>query len=87
MIERAIGAGVPFVWVAVDSVYGVGEVEMTLRRAGKGYVLGVASTTHNPEPGQRSQGFTTGVIWNWPTLMRKVSSGVAPLKRSGHAAC
>jgi SRSO17 transposase len=45
MIERAIGAGVPFVWVAADSVYGVGEVEMTLRRAGKGYVLGVASTT------------------------------------------
>jgi SRSO17 transposase len=45
MIERAIGAGVPFAWVAADSVYGVGEVEMALRRAGKGYVLGVASTT------------------------------------------
>ena len=30
--------------VAADSVYGVGEVEMALRRAGKGYVLGVAST-------------------------------------------
>lgn len=45
MIERAIGAGVPFAWVAAGSVYGVGEVEMTLRRAGKGYVLGVASTT------------------------------------------
>jgi SRSO17 transposase len=44
MIERAIGAGVPFAWVAADSVYGVGEVEMALRRAGKGYVLGVAST-------------------------------------------
>jgi SRSO17 transposase len=27
--------------VAADSVYGVGEVEMALRRAGKGYVLGV----------------------------------------------
>ena len=44
MVERAIGAGVPFSWVAADSVYGVGEVEMALRRAGKGYVLGVAST-------------------------------------------
>src|SRR5437763_5873615 len=41
MIERAIAAGVPFAWVAADSVYGVGEVETALRRAGKGYVLGV----------------------------------------------
>ncbi len=41
MIERAIAAGMPFAWVAADSVYGVGEVETGLRRAGKGYVLGV----------------------------------------------
>ena len=41
MIERAIAADVPFAWVAADSVYGVGEIEMALRRAGKGYVLGV----------------------------------------------
>jgi SRSO17 transposase len=41
MIERAIEAGVPFAWVAADSVYGVGEIEMRLRRAEKGYVLGV----------------------------------------------
>ena len=41
MLERAIAAGVPFAWVAADSVYGVGEVETALRRAGKGYVLGV----------------------------------------------
>ena len=40
-VERAVAAGVPFAWVAADSVYGVGEVEMALRRAGKGYVLGV----------------------------------------------
>src|SRR3712207_7324576 len=33
MIERAIAAGVPFAWVAGDSVYGVGELEMALRRA------------------------------------------------------
>lgn len=42
MIERAFTAGVPFAWVAADSVYGVGELEMALRRAGKGYVLGVS---------------------------------------------
>ena len=41
MTTRAIAAGVPFAWVAADSVYGVGELEMTLRHAGKGYVLGV----------------------------------------------
>src|SRR4051795_9687203 len=97
MIERAIGAGVPFVWVAADSVYGVGEVEMALRRAGKGYVLGVAGTAQfnswdKPEPvagtaeaialtlpdshwvrlsaGAGGPGFTTGLIWNWPTSMR-----------------
>jgi SRSO17 transposase len=44
MIERAIAAEVPFRWVTADTVYGVGEVEMALRRAGKGYVLGVNST-------------------------------------------
>jgi SRSO17 transposase len=44
MIERAIAAGVPFAWVAGDSIYGVGEIEMGLRRAGKGYVLGVNAT-------------------------------------------
>ena len=43
MIRRAITASVPFKWVAADSVYGVGEVEQVLRRAGKGYVLGVSS--------------------------------------------
>ena len=45
IIGRAIEAGVPFAWVAADSVYGVGEVEMALRRAGKGYVLGVTATS------------------------------------------
>jgi SRSO17 transposase len=43
MIERALSAQVPFSWVAADSVYGVGAVETALRRAGKGYVLGVSS--------------------------------------------
>jgi SRSO17 transposase len=44
MIERAIAAEVPFAWVAGDSVYGVSEIEMVLRRAGRGYVLGVNAT-------------------------------------------
>jgi SRSO17 transposase len=46
MIARAIAAGVPFAWVAADSIYGVGEIEMALRRAGKGYVLGVSGAHH-----------------------------------------
>jgi SRSO17 transposase len=46
MIERAVAAGVPFKWLAADSVYGVGALETLLRRACKGYVLGVASTHH-----------------------------------------
>lgn len=44
MIERAIAGHVPFSWVAADSVYGVGDIEMALKRAGKGYVLGVNAT-------------------------------------------
>jgi SRSO17 transposase len=43
MIKRALAADVPFAWVATDTVYGVGAVEQVLRRAGKGYVLGVSS--------------------------------------------
>src|SRR3954454_24411559 len=44
MVERAIAAGVPFAWVAADSVYGVGEIETARRQAGKGYVLGVSGS-------------------------------------------
>ena len=43
MIERALAASVPFAWVAADAVYGVGAIEQRLRRADKGYVLGVTS--------------------------------------------
>src|SRR5215211_3886639 len=43
MIERAIAAQVPFAWATGDTVYGVSGVEMALRRAGKGYVLGVTA--------------------------------------------
>jgi SRSO17 transposase len=44
MIERAMAAQVPFRWVVGDTGYGVGEIEMALRRASKGYVLGVKAT-------------------------------------------
>jgi len=44
MIDRAIAAAVPFAWVAADTVYGCGLIETRLRQAGKGYVLGVASS-------------------------------------------
>src|SRR6187431_2419782 len=43
MIARAIDVDMPFAWVAADSVYGIGDVEIALRRAGKGYVLGVSA--------------------------------------------
>ena len=46
MIERALATKVPFSWVAADAVYGVGDVEQALRRACKGYVLGVKSDHH-----------------------------------------
>ena len=46
MIGRAIAAGVPFSWVAADSVYGVGDIEQALRRVSKGYVLGVNANHH-----------------------------------------
>ena len=43
IIAGAMAASVPFKWVAGDTVYGVGDIEQQLRRAGKGYVLGVNS--------------------------------------------
>ena len=43
MIARALAAKVPFAFVAADSVYGTGDIETMLRKAGKGYVLGVAA--------------------------------------------
>ena len=43
MIARAIAAKVPFAFVATDTVYGTGDIETMLRKAGKGYVLGVAA--------------------------------------------
>jgi SRSO17 transposase len=42
MIERALATGVPFEWVAADTIYGA--LAMRLRQAGKGYVLGAHAT-------------------------------------------
>jgi SRSO17 transposase len=43
MIARVIAAKVPFSFVAADTVYGTGDIVNLLRKAGKGYVLGVAA--------------------------------------------
>lgn len=48
MAGHAIAAGAPFAWVAADTVYSAGAVEMALRRAGKGYVLGVTGAHQVP---------------------------------------
>src|SRR6266481_5574112 len=50
MIARAIAASVPFEWVAGDTVYGVGDIEQQLRRAGKGYVFGVSGDRSPARP-------------------------------------
>jgi SRSO17 transposase len=60
MARRAIEAGVPFAWVAADSVYGVGEVEMALRRAGRGYVLGVTGAAQFNSWGKPEAGSVAG---------------------------
>jgi SRSO17 transposase len=52
MIERALAAGVPFAWVAADSVYGVGALETVLRRAGKGLCPGRQLRSPRPVLGQ-----------------------------------
>jgi len=48
MIGRAIAARVSFGWVAADSVHDVGSIEMALRCAAKGYVLGVNYNDTHP---------------------------------------
>ncbi len=78
MIDRAIVAGVPFCWVAADSVYGVGDIEMALRRAGKGYVLGV-NANHSFRSWAKPQaiaGTAKAIAQNIPeTAWRRLSAG------------
>jgi SRSO17 transposase len=56
MIARAVAAKVPFSFVTADSVYGTGDIEAILRKAGKGYVL-VLPPTMCSTPGARSGSF------------------------------
>ena len=112
LIDRARAAGVPFAWVAADTVYGTGEVERALRHAGKGYVLGVSATSQfnswgakppvagtaaeiaaalDPSawhrlsagagrgPAARASGYSTGLIWNWPTSRRPNTTRPCPV--------
>ncbi|WP_439926112.1 transposase [Nitrobacter sp. JJSN] len=55
MIERAIAANAPFSWVAADSVYGVGDIEIALRRAGKGLCSGRERQSSLPLVGQAAR--------------------------------
>jgi SRSO17 transposase len=78
IIERAIAAGVPFAWVVGDSIYGVSEVERALRRAGKGYVLGVAATSQFNSWGAKPPvAGTAAAIANTldPAAWRRLSAG------------
>jgi SRSO17 transposase len=78
MIARAIRAKVPFSFVAADSVYGTGEIETTLRKAGKGYVLGVASNHvfHSWGRKQRVGGTAAMIAQGLPKkAWRRLSSG------------
>jgi SRSO17 transposase len=78
MIERAIATGVPFGWVSADTIYGVGEIEMALRRTGKGYVLGIASSHSVKSWGKgRPLAETAGSIAQGltPRAWRRLSAG------------
>jgi SRSO17 transposase len=78
MIARAIAAKVPFAFVATDTVYGTGDIETMLRKAGKGYVLGVPSTHgfHSWGKKQLIGGSAADIAQNLPkSAWRRLSSG------------
>jgi len=78
MIARAIAAKIPFCFVAADSVYGTGEIETTLRKAGKGYVLGVAANHvfHSWGKKQIVRGTAAKIAQNLPgSAWRRLSAG------------
>jgi SRSO17 transposase len=54
MIARAIAAKVPFAFVAADSVYGTGDIETMLRKAGKGLCSGCCFQSCVPFLGQEA---------------------------------
>ena len=78
MIERALATDVPFAWVAADTVYGVGDVEMILRGADKGYVLGVKSdhAFHSWAKPERVSGTATSIAKGLPAkAWKRLSAG------------
>ena len=78
MIVHAIAAKVPFSFVAADSVYGTGEIETALRKAGKGYVLGVAANRvfHSWCKKQMVRGSAAKITQNLPkSAWRRLSAG------------
>jgi SRSO17 transposase len=78
MIARALAAQVPFSFVAADSVYGTGAIETMLRKAGKGYVLGVAANRVFRSWGQRQlvEGTASQIAQTLPKRRwRRLSSG------------
>ncbi len=78
MIARALAAKVPFAFVAADSVYGTGDIETMLRKAGKGYVLGVAANHVFRSWGKKQLigGTAVQIAQNLPkSAWRRLSSG------------
>lgn len=78
MIARALAAKVPFAFVAADSVYGTGDIETMLRKAGKGYVLGVAANHVFRSWGKKQLigGSAAAITQNLPkSAWRRLSSG------------
>jgi SRSO17 transposase len=78
MIARALAAKVPFSFVATDTVYGTGDIETMLRKAGKGYVLGVAANHVFRSWGKKQLvgGTAAKIAQNFPkSAWRRLSSG------------
>jgi len=78
MIARALAAKVPFSFVAADSVYGTGDIETMLRKAGKSYVLGVAANHvfHSWGKKQLVGGSAAKIAQSLPkSAWRRLSSG------------
>src|SRR5262245_13958900 len=78
MIARALAVQVPFAFVAADTVYGTGDIETMLRKAGKGYVLGVAANRMFQSWGKkhRINGSAAKIAQNLPnSAWRRLSSG------------
>src|SRR5271157_704915 len=77
MIARALAAKVPFSFVATDTVYGTGDIETMLRKAGKGYVLGVAANHGFNSWGKKR--LFVGLPQRWPScwLASRVGGGAA----------